>query len=313
MTSLAVRYSDGKTRLSLSSLVLRHFERGTARLKLRETICVVIPCNPLSPLSIIIVCREPQGLLEEGISMISVRGVCFCIAVGLAIATATGCMSTKPAYSTYDPYAVRPAYGGAKESTGSLFPSDQAVLSNEDIERILSAGVVLPAQPRLAVMKVGTQQRYWSEDSPILDRDTTEAFLESLRQSPCIAYAAALPGILVPERLGVPYLREAAARFQADLLLVYRVETGSYEKYRSIREDQMKAYCTVEAAILDVRSGTVPFTTVAFEQVQAARTEDDLNFRETMDRAYHDAEGAALQQIAASARGFLESVESGNG
>ena len=246
--------------------------------------------------------------------MISVRGVCFWIAIGLTVATATGCTTTKSVYPTFDPNQIGFTWDvTAGNVAGSLFPSDQAVLSNEDIDRILSANIVLPAKPRLAVMKVGGQQRYWSENSPILGRETTEAFLEALRQSPRVTYAAALPSILVPEKLGVPYLREAAARFQADTLLVYRVETGSFEKYRSIREDQVKAYCTIEAALLDVRSGTVPFTTVAFEQVHGARAEGDLNFDETVDRASHEAEASALGQIATAVRSYLDSLGSGPG
>lgn len=240
--------------------------------------------------------------------MIKTGEICLFSLIGLAAVAVTGCSSKSAAYSSYNPNVLSSTYGAGADTAGSLFPSDQAVLSNEDIDRILSANIVFPATPRMAVMKVGArQQRYWSENSPILGRETTETFLEALRQSPRVTYAAALPSILVPEKLGVPYLREAAARFQADTLLVYRVETGSFEKYRSFREDQVKAYCTVEAALLDVRSGTVPFTTVAFEQVHGARAEGDLNFDETVDRAYHEAEARALQQVATAVRGYLES------
>lgn len=241
------------------------------------------------------------------------RGICLVALIGLTTVVATGCMSKSAAYSSYNPNVIASTYGAGADTAGSLFPSDQAVLSNEDIDRILSANIVFPSTPRMAVMKVGGRERYWSENSPILGRETTETFLEALRQSPRVTYVAALPSILVPEKLGVPYLREAAARFQADTLLVYRVETGSFEKYRSIREDQVKAYCTVEAALLDVRSGTVPFTTVAFEQVQGARAEGDLNFDETVDRAYHEAEARALQQIATAVRSYLESLSAASG
>lgn len=218
-----------------------------------------------------------------------------------------GCAAKYRSVTPYQPYEVGYTWDES-DSTGSLFPSDQAVLSNDDIERILSASFALPDNPRLAVMKVGGHQRYWSEHSPILDQETTEAFLSALRQSPRVTYAAALPGILVPERLSVPYLREAAARFQADTLLVYRVETGSFEKYRSIHEDQVKAYCSIEAALLDVRSGTVPFTTVAYESVQGQRAEGDLNFDETIERAYKTAEATALQQIANNVISYLNGL-----
>ncbi|MCC6698092.1 MAG: hypothetical protein IT365_20895 [Candidatus Hydrogenedentes bacterium] len=196
----------------------------------------------------------------------------------------------------------------ANQDTGSLFSSDQAVLSNEDIARILSTPVTLPETARMAVMQLGQNTRYWSESSPVLGQQTTESFLAALRQCPRIAAATALPGILIPERHTVPYLREAAARYQADLLLIYRQNTGSYEKYRATQSDQVKAYCTVEAALLDVRSGTVPFTTVGFEEVRASKAKEDLSFDETVDKAYHEAESKALQEVAASVTQFLGSL-----
>ena len=219
-----------------------------------------------------------------------------------------GCMTYSKAV---EPGADRVGYSwgsDADQDTGSLFSSDQAVLSNEDIARILSTPITLPAQARLAVMELGPGTRYWSESSPVLGQQTTESFLTALRQCPRIAAASALPGILVPERHTVPYLREAAARYQADLLLIYRQNTGSYEKYRATQSDQVKAYCTIEAALLDVRSGTVPFTTVGFEEVNASKGKEDLNFDETVDKAYHGAESKALQEVAASVTEFLNSL-----
>ncbi|MBI3118332.1 MAG: hypothetical protein HYZ00_06585 [Candidatus Hydrogenedentes bacterium] len=158
--------------------------------------------------------------------------------------------------------------------------------------------MVLPNPARLAVMRAGRHARYWSEESPLLNQETTAKFLDALRECPRISSAAPLPGILIPERQSMPYMREAAARYQADLLLIYRQETGSYEKYRIARSDQVKAYCTIEAVLLDVRSGTVPFTTVAFEEIRAGNAADDISFGETVDRAFHEAEIRALLQVA---------------
>ncbi|MCC6490077.1 MAG: hypothetical protein IT364_21505, partial [Candidatus Hydrogenedentes bacterium] len=67
-------------------------------------------------------------------------------------------------------------------------------------------------------------------------------------------------------------------------------------------------YCTVEAALLDVRSGTVPFTTVGFEEVRASKAKEDLSFDETVDKAYHEAEAKALQEVAASVTQYLGSL-----
>ena len=70
----------------------------------------------------------------------------------------------------------------------------------------------------------------------------------------------------------------------------------------------MKAYCTVEAVLLDVRTGIVPYTTVAFKEVSGQRAPGDLSFDETTDKAYRDAEAQALLQVAEGLKAFLQSV-----
>lgn len=229
--------------------------------------------------------------------------IALCAMVGLS-----GCMTKRESVApTYDSYPGTRAYGGDySEVAGSLFPSDQAVLSNEDIQRILSAQITLPGRARLAVMDLGGG-RYYRRS--ILGHETTEDFLAALRQSSHIASAAALPRILVPERRSVPYLREAAARYQADLLLIYWVDSGNYARYRVAHSDEVKTYCTVEAALIDVRSGTVPFTTTGYEEVRAEKSKEDLSFSETTDKAYGEAETRALRQVAGSIIQYLDDLD----
>ena len=74
---------------------------------------------------------------------------------------------------------------------------------------------------------------------------------------------------LIPEQKTVPHLREAAARYQADLLLVYRHSCYSFERYRFSGVDQSQGSCTVEAILLDVRTGLVPMTCVVSESFTA--------------------------------------------
>ena len=101
---------------------------------------------------------------------------------------------------------------------------------------------------------------------------------------------------------------KAAARFQSDLLLVYRVKKGSYEKYRYVKPDQAKAFCDVEALLLDVRTGVVPFTTRASEEFQVQKTADDFSFVETVNKAEGEALGKALVSVAIALSTFLDRV-----
>ena len=59
------------------------------------------------------------------------------------------------------------------------------------------------------------------------------------------------------------FLREAAARYQADLLLLFRSSCRTFERYRLFEQDQARAFCAVESVMLDVRTGLVPFVATA--------------------------------------------------
>src|SRR5688572_28435711 len=105
----------------------------------------------------------------------------------------------------------------AGELTESLFQGDQAVLSNQDIDKILSAKVRSPADARVAVIRLG--QRYpwpwwWSEDLAQLDQQTMSGLMEKLRGSERVSEVLLVPSMLTPPVMSVPYLREAAARMQ---------------------------------------------------------------------------------------------------
>lgn len=223
----------------------------------------------------------------------------------LSLWAAAGCTSAKPV-AAYNPDYYWSAPPKEEAAGGSLFASDQAVLGNDEIERILSGQVVLPSRARLAVMKLGRRTSYWSESSAMLDRQAVASMLNELNTSAAIARADVLPSLLAPDRVTVPYLREAAARYQSDLLLIYRVQHTSYEKYRMTRPDQAKARCDAEAVLLDVRSGIVPFTTVVSREIETQKQPDDLTFGETLDNAYRAAEEEVIVEIARRVKAFLE-------
>lgn len=211
-------------------------------------------------------------------------------------------------------YSYSGAYGaGIAASTTqgagydeSLFPSDQAVIGNEELNLILRSEVAIPNQSRLAVLRM-TQPSYWGDDSSTAGADTNA--VDRLRACPRLANVSRLPSLLIPGKKSVPYLREAAARYQADLLLVYLPLTSEYTKYKSFRRDETKASCVVEALLLDVRTGIVPFSTTAVEEYAAAESPDDFSFMETRHKAEEEAVGRALVKVAEELAAFLEAAE----
>lgn len=204
-----------------------------------------------------------------------------------------------------DSYYMSVAEGQAGE-TLSLFTSDEAVLSSEDIARILAHRYALPAQNRIGVIALG--RAFWFSYSEELARTGTDiqaAMVARLRSSPRVYDASYLPTLLIPEKRTVGHYREAAARYQADLLLIYQAACRSYDKYRFFSPDESKSYCNVEAVILDVRTGIVPFSATASRDFMARENKEDMNFRETMARAELKALSDALGEVGDEVVKFL--------
>jgi hypothetical protein len=189
----------------------------------------------------------------------------------------------------------------------SLFSSDADVLSDAEIARVLDFQYTPPARSRIALLPIGWGNwTGWSEQMALATDDINSALVTRLRSSSRIQQASFLPTLLVPEKRSVPYLREAAARYQADLLLIFRASCRSFERYRLLRADQTRALCAVEAVLLDVRTGLVPFVSNAAKTFEATQNDSDLSFRETVLKSQLDAIGLALGEVSTATVEFLE-------
>jgi hypothetical protein len=115
-----------------------------------------------------------------------------------------------------------------------LFKGDEAVVSNQDIERILTARVVLADRHRLVVLGLNPFSS-WSQETADLDEQNSVRFLKALGSAPQLTQVRLMPSLLIPQERTIPYLREAAARFQSDLLLVYTTYFRTFQRDRLIR------------------------------------------------------------------------------
>lgn len=214
----------------------------------------------------------------------------------------TGCAKKRPA--TAASYYASSEYQNRTLLQQSLFRSDQAILSNEEIETILSSRIQLPQKAHLTILRLGEADELLSwaflanADSPFA----------TLADTPRLTRVSWLPSLLIPEKLTVPLLREAAARFQADLLLVYRTPCQRFQNYRLFGDDTARTYCVAEALLLDVRTGVIPFSTAAAKQVHARETKDDVSFYETLKKAESTATAEAISELAQQVSQFLASA-----
>jgi len=193
-----------------------------------------------------------------------------------------------------------------QDQGASLFSGDAAVLSSDAINRILDYRYEPPALSRIALMPFGREMwSGWSEELAVANEGLKRHVISQLTSSPHVYEASYLPSILVPEKHSVPYLREAAARYQAVLLLIYRTYCRSFDRYRFITADETKAFCGVEAALLDTRTGLVPFTSVTTQSFQAKKEKGDLSFQETVLKAQLEAVTKALEDVSSELVRFL--------
>jgi hypothetical protein len=110
-----------------------------------------------------------------------------------------------------------------------------------------------------------------------------------------------------PPQATIPTLREAAVRLQADLLLVFRLTSDIYYQPRLFARDQIRAYCTCEAVLLDVRTGLVPFTAITTRDRLEKKAKQDLDINETMRRAETAAVLDSLRTASDKLTDFLQS------
>jgi hypothetical protein len=195
----------------------------------------------------------------------------------------------------------------AEPAAESLFASDAAVLPDEAIARILAHGWSSPAPARLAVLRVGQRSPFlrWSDEFARLEGELREGLMGTLRAHGGIAAVSELPSLLVPREQTVGHLREAAARYRADLLLAWRADCRSYERFRLFSRDVAKAHCDVESVLLDVRTGIVPWASAVSRDYATAQGRDELSAAESARRAEVQATGDALQEVARGLLAFL--------
>ena len=231
------------------------------------------------------------------------------LAVWLALAAcAWGCAGSQ-SFSPLETSAAR-ARDERAPLDESLFKEDQALLGNEELKTILSAPVVLPERAKLAVVRFGRMPYWWgwSDEFMRTNEEIDGRFLGTLRQSGRVREVAYLPSLVMPPVITVPHVRQAAGRLQADLVLIYRTSTSNYEQHKWFRAKRTKAYSTVEAVLLDTRTGVIPFSTVVNERFAAAKSKSDYGFDETIARAEQQAISRAWQRVADETVAFLDNA-----
>jgi hypothetical protein len=239
------------------------------------------------------------------------------LALALTI-TLAGCATQTGTPLVSNNLSTAPFESDAREpAIASLFPSDQAVLSDEAVARVFSSKLELPAKLKIALMKFPDEaagaryygRYYWRDEQYLkLQQAQMDALSKTLLASPVVTTVTPLPSLMTPKQPAIPIIREAAVRMQADLLLVFRINSDTYSQYRTFAKDQVKAYSTCELVLLDVRTGLVPFTRVISSEKLELKQSSDLDLAETIRRAEQDSSATALENATKDLVNFINSA-----
>jgi hypothetical protein len=209
-----------------------------------------------------------------------------------------------------------PEYQERPTLTTSLFKSDQDILGEEAIGKILSSKFELPQKVAIALMKFRSDEAkavyyygyyYWrSEEYLKNQQNIIDTLSDTIYKSERVLEVTLFPDILTPEEPSIAIIREAAVRLQADAVLVFILHSDIYRKSRFLAPDEVKAYSTCEAFLLDVRTGLIPFTKIITEDIITKKKPADTNMKETFLRAENEAILKSLYILGDEVNEFLE-------
>ncbi|MBK6929539.1 MAG: hypothetical protein IPH12_01250 [Saprospirales bacterium] len=173
--------------------------------------------------------------------------------------------------------------------THSLFEHKERTISEFDIPRILDGKIALRDTIRLAVFQFGAAQArripWYDEENLKTQQQWLDSFTLALQRAPRIQRVQYLPGMITGDNPDIHQLRESAVRLQADMLLVYSLNSDLFLKYRTFKKEEAKAFATCEILLMDIRTGVIPFTYIATTSAQSKKEKSDFDPGELNKRA----------------------------
>lgn len=190
----------------------------------------------------------------------------------------------------------------------SLFTDRNSNISEENIQKILDGTYRLPAHLRVAIMRIDNQSQrfYWNDEATIKTKEAyQQLFEQKLKESPAVTKVSVIPELLISKYPTFTMIREAAVRMQADLVLVYAINSDVYSKYKVFSSTDIKAFATTQLLMMDVRTGLVPFSDIATKDYSGQKTKDELDIAEARRRIQNEAVLLTIEEIGKKMTGFL--------
>ena len=193
--------------------------------------------------------------------------------------------------------------------TQSLFNDRNASISEENIQKILEGNYRLPQQLRVAIVRLdNTSQRrsYWGDEQYLKTQQSyLDLFQEKLKQSARVANVSIIPDLLISKSPSFKTIREAAVRMQADVVVIYTINSDLYSKYKFFSKPDIKAFATTQLIMLDVRTGLIPFSSIVTKDALSQKTKEELDNTEAANRIQNEAVLLTINDIGQKITAFL--------
>jgi hypothetical protein len=193
-----------------------------------------------------------------------------------------------------------------------LFAADAGAISDAEIARILDTHIATPDRFRLGVVYL-EHQRF--KDGRRLD-DLTRADWPVVSQAFAGVLAhdqvydvSYLPRLVTPRTMTAGSLRAAAARYQADWVLVFETGTDMRTKNKLLGTDEARAICTAECLVLDVRTGLIAFSSRARVVLTRDEADEEWSLDETVVHLEQEAVEEAMSRNMEKLVRFLDQWE----
>lgn len=200
--------------------------------------------------------------------------------------------------------------------TQSLFDSEDRTLSEEDIQRLLDGEIKIPDTMRVALFNFSNNSvnRYYSyhwqnEEYLKIQQGSLDTLISKIEASTRVEHVLPIPSIMANHKSNVVQMREAAVRLQADVLLIFSIQSDIYYKYKAFKKDEAKAFATCEVVLMDIRTGMIPFSQVVTKEKFTRKGSSDLTAEELRRRAEQEAVLMTLAEVGEKVSNFINQLD----
>jgi hypothetical protein len=122
-----------------------------------------------------------------------------------------------------------------------------------------------------------------------------------------VAEVKFLPSLLIPDKITIPLVREAATRLQAHAIVIYKTQSNIFDEWRLFQNVKIRSYATCEYVLLDTKTGIILSSDLVTKKVDTEKLQSDLDNNEAFLRAETEAIEQALVEAAKDVSAFLDS------